>query len=125
MLVALAMAFTLRYHADGTSPSISEYLPRLSMALILWAALSACMRLDGFRGGWNLPAVASQLMIAVPLLITLIAAASYLMRDYFSRYVLLIFGALLLLGFIAPWRADVPNGAAEHEGTTTAIPAAA
>jgi MFS transporter, PAT family, beta-lactamase induction signal transducer AmpG len=32
---------------------------------------------------------------------------------------------LLLLGFIAPWRADVPNGAAEHEGTTTAIPAAA
>ena len=32
---------------------------------------------------------------------------------------------LLLLGFIAPWRSDVPNGAAEHEGTTTEVPAAA
>jgi PAT family beta-lactamase induction signal transducer AmpG len=32
---------------------------------------------------------------------------------------------LLLLPFIAPWGADVPNGAAEHEGTTTEIPAAA
>ena len=32
---------------------------------------------------------------------------------------------LLLLGFVAPWRADVPNGAAEHEGATTEVPAAA
>jgi MFS transporter, PAT family, beta-lactamase induction signal transducer AmpG len=32
---------------------------------------------------------------------------------------------LLLLPFIAPWRAEVPIGAAEHEGTTTDEPAAA
>ncbi len=32
---------------------------------------------------------------------------------------------LLLLPFIAPWRAEVPIGAAEHEGTTTENPAAA
>jgi PAT family beta-lactamase induction signal transducer AmpG len=43
---------------------------------------------------------------------------------FFMITVLAGIPCLLLLPFIAPWGADVPNGAAEHEGTTEAKRAA-
>jgi lipopolysaccharide/colanic/teichoic acid biosynthesis glycosyltransferase len=69
-------------------------------ALALWTILFLHMKLDGFRGGWHFPTVASQLTLAVALLITLMLALGYLVRQYNSRLVLLLFGGFVLLGFI-------------------------
>lgn len=58
------------------------------------------MQLDGFRGGWRLPAIVSQLSLAVCFLMATLLAGGYLTRQYVSRLALGYFGVLLLLGFV-------------------------
>ncbi|HUQ19183.1 MAG TPA: AmpG family muropeptide MFS transporter [Gemmatimonadaceae bacterium] len=52
-------------------------------------------------------------------------AESYGWPTFFLITVLAGIPCLLLLPFIAPWRAELPNGAAEHEGDTTTAKRAA
>jgi len=78
-----------------------ELLPFLFGAWLIWALLSNKMNLDGFRGGWHFPAIVSELLLAVLLLMTILLAISYLAQRYVSRLAFGYFGILLLIGFIA------------------------
>jgi lipopolysaccharide/colanic/teichoic acid biosynthesis glycosyltransferase len=79
--------------------------PRLWLVLlttwVIWLFLSARMRLDGFRGGWRLPAMISHIFIAVACEMCGLLTLGYLARNYVSRLALIYFGLLLLVGFIA------------------------
>ena len=99
----MGLAYLLRLVAGGRTAepnSILAFAPQLLLALFLWCALSWWLRLDGFRGGWRVPAVVSQLFPAVLGLMALVFAGSYLTRVYPSRLVLTYFGAILFVGFV-------------------------
>jgi len=102
-VVALFAAESLRYGAfwrtEDRGPSY-PLLPFLVTAAVLWILLSSWMKLDCFRGGWRLPAAASQIFLAVLCLMSVLLSAGYLWRDYVSRLVLTYFGILLFVGFI-------------------------
>jgi lipopolysaccharide/colanic/teichoic acid biosynthesis glycosyltransferase len=104
VVASLYLAYDLRYLTDPVLGTVGTFLaqwwPMLLPAVGLWAILYVHMKLDGFRGGWHLPTLTSQLTLAVALLITLMLALGYLERRYYSRLVLLLFGFLVLLGFI-------------------------
>ncbi len=103
ILIALFGAEFLRYGlswdaAGGLSP---HHLPPFLLATcILWFLLSSTMQLDGFRGGWRLAAIVSQLSLAVCFLMAVLLAGGYLARQYVSRLALSYFGVLLLAGFV-------------------------
>lgn len=103
ILIALFGAEFLRYGlswdaAGGLSP---HHLPLFLLATCaLWFLLSSSMQLDGFRGGWRLPAIVSQLSLAVCFLMAALLAGGYLARQYVSRLALGYFGILLLVGFV-------------------------
>ena len=102
-VVALGLACLLRYGAgarDLEQSSIEVFVPLLLLALFLWSALSWRLRLDGFRGGWRVPAVLSQLFPAVLGLMAMLFAGGYAAQVYISRLVLGYFGVLLFLGFV-------------------------
>ncbi len=103
-VAALLFAFELRYgfvrDDRGSLHSFVGYLPGLVGALLVWTVLSCSMNLDGFRGGWHFPAIFSQLIVAVSVLMTSLLAFAFLARHYYSRLLLLYFGPLLVGGFI-------------------------
>lgn len=102
--IAFCGADVLRYGVHwGASQKgfIDELLPFLFVAWPVWALLSHKMNLDGFRGGWHLPAMVSAVFLGVLLLMTVLLAGSYLSQRYVSRLALGYFGVLLLSGFIA------------------------
>jgi lipopolysaccharide/colanic/teichoic acid biosynthesis glycosyltransferase len=78
----------------------STYDLVIAISLLGWSVLYFWMRLDGFRGGWNFPAVFSQTLSAVFVLLVLVLAGAYLSRDYLSRLVLLHYSCSLLIGFV-------------------------
>ncbi|MGI9101545.1 MAG: sugar transferase [Terriglobales bacterium] len=80
---------------------LAAWWPLALAAIAVWTVLYVHMRLDGFRGGWHFPAVATQLTLAVALLVTLMFAFLFLRREYFSRLIVLYFGGFSLVGFIA------------------------
>ncbi|MBZ5511365.1 MAG: sugar transferase [Acidobacteriia bacterium] len=102
---SLFLAYYVRSLA-GPSPGtlavfIAQWWPMILSAIGLWTILYIHMKLDGFRGGWHLPRLTSQLTLAVFLLITLLLAVGYLQHQfYYSRLALLSFGFLVLVGFI-------------------------
>jgi len=102
-VAAMGLAYCLRYGGEGQNleraPAL-VFAPPLLLALFLWSALSIWLRLDGFRGGWRVPAVLSQLFPAVLGLMAMLFAAGYVARIYTSRLVLGYFGVLLFLGFV-------------------------
>jgi lipopolysaccharide/colanic/teichoic acid biosynthesis glycosyltransferase len=101
--VAMGLAYLLRYgwpHGAERS-SILSFVPPLLASLFLWSVLSSWLRLDGFRGGWRVPAVLSQLLPAVLGLMAILFAGAYAARFYESRLVLGSFGLILFLGFVA------------------------
>jgi lipopolysaccharide/colanic/teichoic acid biosynthesis glycosyltransferase len=101
---AMALAFVLRYGMTWQNPTgipAMRFLRFLIVTLIFWSVLSSLLHLDGFRGGWRLPAMLSQLFPAVFSLMVLLFAGAYLARWYTSRLVLGYFGILLFLGFVA------------------------
>ena len=101
--MALFAAEALRYGAfwrtEDRGPSY-PLLPFLATAAVLWILLSSWMKLDCFRGGWRLPAAASQIFLAVLCLMSVLLSPGYLWRHYVSRLVLTYFGILLFVGFI-------------------------
>jgi lipopolysaccharide/colanic/teichoic acid biosynthesis glycosyltransferase len=99
----MGLAYLVRYGFVWNGPeqgSVLTFVPSVLGALLFWGALSMLVRLDGFRGGWNLSAVFSQLLPAAALLMLLLLAANYLSREYVSRLTLGYFGALLFVGVL-------------------------
>ena len=70
------------------------------LSLFLWSLLSFWLNLDGFGGGWRIPAVLSQLFPAVLGLMAMMFAVGYVARIYTSRLTLGYFGVLLFVGFV-------------------------
>jgi lipopolysaccharide/colanic/teichoic acid biosynthesis glycosyltransferase len=100
----MGLAYLLRYAwvAENTKQSsILAFMAPLVLALFLWSGLSSWLRLDGFRGGWRVPAVLSQLFPAVLGLMAMLFAAGYIAQVFMSRLALGYFGVLLFLGFAA------------------------
>ena len=101
--IALMIAYVLTY--GTTLDSVSErrlltFVPVLVGALVLWAGLFSWMKLDGFRLGWHLPAIISELLLATCSLLGFLLAAVFLVRYYVSRLALAYFGLLLVMGFV-------------------------
>jgi lipopolysaccharide/colanic/teichoic acid biosynthesis glycosyltransferase len=103
IVVALLAAEFLRYGLDWSGAGGLEphhLLPFLLVTCGIWLLLSSRMQLDGFRGGWRLAAIVSQLSLAVCFLMAALLAGGYLARQYVSRLALGYFGVLLLGGFV-------------------------
>jgi lipopolysaccharide/colanic/teichoic acid biosynthesis glycosyltransferase len=107
-LIWAALAFVvsvgIRYGFDWTRmirPSVPALLPFFLATCVMWTLLSGSLKLDGFQGGWRLPAVVSHLVAALLCTTSILLALAYLARNYVSRLVLLYFGLLLLAGFIS------------------------
>ena len=100
--LALGISFMIRYGLDwgiAGSPFLS-LAPFLIATCVVWTFLSSTLNLDGFHGGWRLPAVVSHVVSALLCTMAILLALAYLARNYMSRLVLLYFGLLLLAGFI-------------------------
>ena len=103
-LVAMALAYGLRYQGQWQSPGrlhAPDFLPFLLFVILFWTALSFWVHLDGYRGGWRFSAILSQLFPAVAALMLLLFAGGYLARWYTSRLILSVFGILFFLGLVA------------------------
>jgi lipopolysaccharide/colanic/teichoic acid biosynthesis glycosyltransferase len=101
--IAMAMAYVLTYGMtlDSTSEKrLLTFVPLLLCSLALWAGLFSWMKLDGFRLGWHLPAIVSELLLATCCLLGLLFAALFLARYYIARLALAYFGLLLVVGFV-------------------------
>jgi len=102
-VAAMGAAIVLRYGVQW-SPLDKDYashlLPFLGATWLIWALFSLFLPLDGFRGGWRLSAVVSQLLLAVGVLMLILLSGGYLFRSYVSRLALVEFGLLLLAGFV-------------------------
>lgn len=82
------------------APDRSGFPEILVIALLVWPVLYLWLRLDGFRGGWNFPAVFSQVISGVFVLVSLVLAAAYLSKEFYSRLVILHYAYLLVIGFV-------------------------
>jgi lipopolysaccharide/colanic/teichoic acid biosynthesis glycosyltransferase len=58
------------------------------------------MQMDGFRGGWRLSAVFSQLLVGVGCTLAVLTVLGYFSRTYVSRLALTYFILLLAAGFV-------------------------
>jgi len=66
--LAMAAALLLRYGVELVHVEVvsaSALLPFLAATWIIWTFLFRFLSLDGFRGGWRLSAVVSQLLLSV------------------------------------------------------------
>ena len=102
-VLAMVLAYIFHYGLIWRAPSDSSlltYVPPLLVTLVLWLAIFSRMKLDGFRRGWHLPAVISQLFLAVTFLMMVLFTGGYLLRVFVSRLTFTYFGFLLLLGFV-------------------------
>lgn len=103
--VALIIAYALRYGVVGTAQPIwkpfSIFGIEFAAASALWITLCQSMQLDGFRGGWSLPAVLSRVFLGVLTLMAFLLSGAYLASDFVSRLVLTYFGVLLFVGFVS------------------------
>ena len=100
MGAALALPYGMGRSPAGMSFAVGA-LPLLEVTWVSWAFFSALWPLDGFRGGWQLSAVVSQLLLAVGGLMLILWSYGYLIRSYVSPQLLLEFAPLLFAGFVA------------------------
>lgn len=101
--LALLLAYTCHYHvADSASFRLcfQSYRVALIATLLLWVFLSFKRDLHGFRGGWSLPAILSQVVVGLTLLMLALLTLAFLTKQVYSRLVLAYFTAYLLLGFV-------------------------
>lgn len=103
--VALIAAYAMRYGVNGyTQPLWKPFTifgVEFVAASVLWVILHEWMSLDGFRGGWYLPAVVSRVFLGVLVLMTALLSGAYLASEFVSRLVLAYFGGLLFIGFVS------------------------
>lgn len=103
LLIAMLSGSLMRYGSSLTtlpSPTLLIFAIMLLEASIVWTFLWTRLGLDGFRGGWRLPAVLSQMVLAVSILMIIILASGYLFRIYVSRLVVGYFGITTVTGFV-------------------------
>jgi lipopolysaccharide/colanic/teichoic acid biosynthesis glycosyltransferase len=102
---AFTFAYEVRYEYLGFGlqswSSFREFLPAVGAALLIWTFLYLSKNLEGFRGGWHLPTVFSQIVVAVFYLMTSLLALAFLQKHYYSRLLLLYLACLLPIGLIA------------------------
>ncbi len=99
----MGLAYLWRYGGGARGleqSSIAVFVPLLLLVLLLWSVMSWWLQLDGFRGGWRVAAVLSQLFPAVLGLMAMLFAGGYAAQIYLSRLVLGYFGVLLFFGFV-------------------------
>jgi lipopolysaccharide/colanic/teichoic acid biosynthesis glycosyltransferase len=102
-LGAMCVAFALRYgvHWDSLSKESALHLvPFVGATWLIWSLFSFLLPLDGFRGGWRLSAVVSQLLLAVSGLMMILLSGGYLARAYVSRLALGEFCLVLFAGIV-------------------------
>ena len=67
--VALAAAYPLRYGINEPVHPLWRHLSAFGVeyaaAAVLWIVLHDQLKLDSFRGGWNLPAIVSRISLGV------------------------------------------------------------
>jgi lipopolysaccharide/colanic/teichoic acid biosynthesis glycosyltransferase len=101
---AFALAYVLRYAyveiGSETWTSFREFLPAVASALLIWTFLYLSKNLEGFKGGWHLPTLFSQIVVAVFFLMAFLLALAFLQRHYYSRLLLFYLGCLLPIGLI-------------------------
>lgn len=104
VLGALGLAIRLRYANArpeiGFMEHFQTYYVMLLVSFVVWALLYFEMGLDGFRGGWHLPAILSKVIVAVSLLMVAVPAFAFLTQHNYSRLVLLYFAFLLCIGLV-------------------------
>ncbi len=104
LATCFVLAYCLRYAdlpiAANLLTFATEWWPIYVPSVAIWTILYFHMRLDGFRGGWQFPAVLSQLTLAVALMVTLMLAIGFLERHYYPRLVLMLFGIFTLFGTV-------------------------
>lgn len=104
MPLAFLAANLLRFGVSGSAEeraSIHNLLPFVVATALVWSALSAFMRMDGFRGGWRLSAVLSDLLLGLGSILAVLTILGYFTRSYVSRLALAYFLLLMGLGFLA------------------------
>ena len=101
---AFTFAYGIRYKYLGFGldswVSFRDFLPALCSALVIWTFLYLSKDLEGFRGGWHLPTVFSQIVVAVFYLMAFLLALAFLQKHYYSRLLLLYLACLLPIGLI-------------------------
>jgi putative colanic acid biosysnthesis UDP-glucose lipid carrier transferase len=99
MIAAYVLRYGLRWHAR--SGGLVGYVPALLGALATWTLMFVAIKLDGFRRGWDFPAVVSQLFLGVCSVTLVLGVSSYLARSSVDGLILSYFGTLMLTGLIA------------------------
>lgn len=104
LISALGLAIRLRYigirAAVGFLDHFQAYSVMLSVAFVVWALLYLETSLDGFKGGWHLPAILSKVIVATFLLMVVVFAFAFLTQHNYSRLVLLYFALLFAVGLV-------------------------
>ncbi len=104
VLAAFGFAIRLRYAGAKDEIGFLEHLQAYSLMLLVafavWAFLYFEMSLDGFKGGWQLPAILSKLIVAVSILMVVVLAFAFLTQHHYSRLVLLYFALFFTAGLI-------------------------
>jgi lipopolysaccharide/colanic/teichoic acid biosynthesis glycosyltransferase len=104
VLGALGLGIGLRYAGTDNSIDFAAHYQTYSLmvlaAVVVWTLLYFEMNLDGFKGGWHVPAILSKLIVAVSLLIVILLSLAFLTKHFYSRLVLLYFAIFFLLGLV-------------------------
>src|SRR5690348_4218339 len=101
--LALLLAYSCHYRAADSASvllCLQSYRSALIACLLLWAFLCLKRDLHGFRGGWSLPAILSQVVVGLILLMLALLTLAFLTKQIYSRLVLAYFAFYLLLGFV-------------------------
>ena len=93
-----ALCSGLHYSPVPLAPS--NFVVYVVCTVFAWVLLSENMHLDGFRGGWRLPALVSHLLLAVAVLMVLLLAVENVSGRYVGRLTLSVFSLFLLIGFL-------------------------
>jgi lipopolysaccharide/colanic/teichoic acid biosynthesis glycosyltransferase len=102
--LALILAYESRSGIIGLSDAskcLRIYWPVLVVVVVLWAILSSKKELHGFRGGWNVPKILSQVIVAISVLMVVLLSAAFLTRRYYSRLILGYFAVYMFFGFFS------------------------
>jgi lipopolysaccharide/colanic/teichoic acid biosynthesis glycosyltransferase len=93
-----ALCSSLHYGQVPLGPS--NFVVYVVCTVFAWVLLSENMHLDGFRGGWRLPALVSHLLLAIALLMVILLAVEDISGRYVGRLRLSAFSLFLLIGFL-------------------------
>jgi lipopolysaccharide/colanic/teichoic acid biosynthesis glycosyltransferase len=107
VFAALGLGIGLRYAGAkdpmGFASHYQTYSVMLLAAVVTWTFLYFELNLEGFKGGWQFPAIFSKLIVAVSLLMVIVLAIAFVTQHPYSRLVLLYFAIFFLLGLVG-WR---------------------